>query len=293
MSVDRLRERIADSIASDPADRRGNAHVAVLGVRELQTGILATAHAEEARVVGSDRSYEPLAVPAVERELEQAFRSLVDADGTLGVRTSLLGRTGEAILSVRDCQAVTRGEATVGADPAGPVPVQPGTVFPFMTELRQPTFPEVLFLLACLANRDDYRGVYDAGADRPVRLTGDVENHVAMVVTNWKTAAPSARDLSRAVATALASRRTHGSFQTGDAGRYDYAPAAFESVVIADRPHDAADAAAALEHAIRDVVPFGATHGLNDVVGRGVVGPVVEAVTDRPRLVTDVLFGHR
>jgi hypothetical protein len=162
-----------------------------------------------------------------------------------------------------------------------------------MTELRQPTFAEVLYLLAWLATREDYRGAHDAGANRARRVTPDVENHVAMVVTNWKTAAPSARDLSRAVATALASRRTHGTFRTGDAGRYDYVPAAFEAVVAADRPHDAADATAALEHAIREVVPFGATHGLNDVVGPDVVGPVVEAVTDRPRLVTEVLFGEQ
>jgi len=286
--IGRFRERIADSLATDPADRRGAAHVAVLGVRELRTGTLAAGHRRSVRMIGSDRTWGLLAVPAVERELEPVFRSLIDAEGAAGVRTTQLRRTGDAVLSVRECGSLTRGGASVGEESDGSVRVQPGTVFPFVTELRQPTFAEVLYLLAYLANRDDYHGTYDAGG-RTARLSPGVENHVAMVVTNWKTASPSARDLSRAVATALASRRTHGAFATGDGGRYDFREADLAAVVTADGPHGVDPAVDALVHAIEEVIPFGATHGLNEVVGPDAVDPVVAAVTDRPRLITDAL----
>jgi len=286
--IGRFRERIADSLSTDPADRRGDAHVAVLGVRELRTDTLAAGHRRTVRVVGSNRAWESLATPAVELELESVFRSLIDVEGTAGVRTTQLRRTGDAVLSVRECASLTRGNATVGDEPDGPVRVQPGSVFPFVTELRQPTFAEVLYLLAYLANRDDYHGTYSADG-RAARLSPGVENHVAMVVTNWKTASPSARDLSRAAVTALASQRTHGAFATGDDGRYDFREADLAAVITADGPHGVDPAVDALVHAIEDVIPFGATHGLNEVVGPDVVGPVLEAVTDRPRLITDAL----
>jgi len=287
--IERFRERVADSLATDPADRRGQAHVAVLGVRELQSDRLAAGERQTVRVVGSERRWELLAVPAVERELETVFRSLIDAEGTTGVQTTQLRRTGEAVFSVRQCPSVTRGDATLGNDREGAIQVQPGSVFPFVTELRQPTFAEVLYLLAYVANRDNYRGVYDAGHGRATRLGPDFRNHVAIVVTNWKTASPSGRDLSRAIATALASARTHGEFATGDGGRYDFAPSDLAAVMTADRPHDVDTALDALVHAIEDVIPFGATHGLNSVIGPDVVGPVVEAVTERPRAITDAL----
>jgi hypothetical protein len=162
-----------------------------------------------------------------------------------------------------------------------------------VTELRQPTVAEVLYLLAYLANRDDYRGVYDAGGDRTVRLTPDFENHVAMVVTNWKTSSPSARNLALGIATALASRRTHGEFVTGSDGRYDYAGADLQAVVTADRPHGVDRSLDALVHAVEGVVPFGAMHGLNDVIGAEVVAPVVEVVTDRPGLIAEALDRDR
>lgn len=287
--IERFRERVADSLATDPADRRGQAHVAVLGVRELRTDTLARGKRQTVRVVGSDRDWELLAVPAVERELETVFRSLIDAEGTAGVQTTQLRRTGEAVFSVRQCPSVTRGDVTPGGSRDGSIAVQSGSVFPFVTELRQPTFAEVLYLLAYVANRDDYRGVYDAGQGRTARLGPDFDNHVAMVVTNWKTASPSGRDLSRAVATALASGRAHGEFATGDDGRYDFAEADLAAVLTADRPHGVDTTVEALVHAIEDVIPFGATHGLNSVIGPDVVGPVVEAVTERPRAITDAL----
>ncbi len=285
--IERFRERVADSLATDPSDRRGQAHVAVLGVRELRTGTLAAGERRTVRVVGSDRAWELLAVPAVERELESVFRSLIEAEGTTGVQATQLRRTGDAVLSIRTCPSVTRDESTVRD---GPLAVQSGSVFPFVTELRQPTFAEVLYLLAYVAKRDDYRGRYDEGQGCATRLTPDVQNHVAMVVTNWKTASPSARDLSRAVATALASRRTHGTFATGGGGRYDFEEHDLTAVLTADRPYDVDTALEALVHAVEDVIPFGATHGLNDVVGPGVVGPVLETVSERPRLVTAELF---
>ncbi len=288
--IDRFHDRIADSLATDPADRRGDAHVAVLGVRELRTDTLAAGHRTRTRVVGTDRPCDLLAVPAVEREFESVFRALIGADGVAGVQTTQLRRTADAVLSVRECAAVTRDGASVSDEPDGPIPVQPGSVFPFVTELRQPTFAEVLYLLAALANRDDYHGRYDPEARGGTRLTPDVENHVALVVTNWKTASPSGRDLSRAILTALASRRTHGEFATGSDGRYDFTEEAFEAVVTADRPLGTDAAVEALVHAIEDVIPFGATHGLNEVIGPEVVSPVVEAVTDRPRVVAEALF---
>jgi hypothetical protein len=287
--IERFRERVADSLATDPADRRGQAHVAVLGVRELRTETLAAGERRSVRVVGSDRNWELLAVPAVERELEAVFRSLIDVEGTAGVQTTQLRHTGEAVFSVRQCPSITRGNGAVGDGRDGPIGIQPGSVFPFVTELRQPTFAEVLYLLAYVANRDNYRGVYDAGQGRATRLGPDFDNHVAMVVTNWKTASPSGRDLSRAVATALASGRTHGEFATGADGRYDFAEADLAAVMTADRPHGVEATLDALVHAIEDVIPFGATHGLNSVIGPDVVGPVVEAVTERPRTVTDVV----
>lgn len=287
--IERFREQVADSLATDPADRRGQAHVAVLGVRELRSGALATGERRAVRVVGSDRNWELLAVPAVERELETVFRSLIDVEGAAGVQTTQLRRTGDAVFSVRECPSITCGKATPGDGRDGPIPVQSGSVFPFVTELRQPTFAEVLYLLAYVANRDNYRGVYDAGHGRATRLGPDFDNHVAMVVTNWKTASPSGRDLSRAIATALASERTHGGFSTGDDGRYDFAETDLAAVMTTDRPHGVDTAVDALVHAIEDVIPFGATHGLNSVIGPDVVDPVVEAVTERPRTVTDVL----
>jgi hypothetical protein len=284
--IERFREAIADSLATDPGDRRGQAHVAVLGIRELRSGTLATGERRTVRVVGSDRAWELLAVPAVERELETVFRSLIDVESTAGVQTTQLRRTGEAVFSVRQADSVTCGNVRSGD---GPIQVQSGSVFPFVTELRQPTFAEVLYLLAYVANRDNYRGVYDAGHGRATRLGPDFTNHVAMVVTNWKTASPSGRDLSRAVATALASARTHGEFATGDDGRYDFTDPDLAGVMAADRPHGVETAVEALVHAIEDVIPFGATHGLNSVIGPGVVGPVVAAVTERPRAVTEAI----
>lgn len=287
--IERFRDRISDSLASDPADRRGQAHVAVLGVRELRSDTVATADRRTVRVVGSDRTSELLAVPAVERELESVFRSLIDADGTTGVQTTQLRRTGDAVLSIRERSSVVTEEARRG-DRDGPIGVQPGSVFPFVTELRQPTFAEVLYLLAYVARRDDYHGVAGAGEGRARRLTPGVRNHVGMVVTNWKTASPSARDLSRAVVTATASVRTHGAFATGEDGRYDFEERALADVLTAEHPHEVDDALDALVHAVEDVIPFGATHGLNEVIGPEVVDPVVAAVTERPRLITDVLF---
>jgi len=63
--------------------------------------------------------------------------------------------------------------------------------------------------------------------------------------------------------------------------------------VTADRPHGVDRSLDALVHAVEGVVPFGAMHGLNDVIGAEVVAPVVEVVTDRPGLIAEALDRDR
>jgi len=278
---------IADVLSESADDRHGHGYVAVFGVRELLTDRLRGVGARSLRVgVGgtlADRSYDLLSVPAVETELDPTFDALAAVDAVVGMHTSPLSYPGERVLSIRQRERVVDRETDELAT------VQRRSLFPFAVELHQPTLAEVLYLLAHLRQRGDYRGALDAGNRRAFRVTPQFRNHVAVVATNWSYASAPIDNLAQATMTALASRRTHGDFTLRSGGHYQYDEADLRAVVTARRPHAVEATREALVHAIGNVVPFGAMHGMNRLVGGDDLDAVVRALADRPALIVDAM----